>query len=140
MPDELFVFKYNETEDNLKTDADGIINLPKIKLETQVKVHQVKDGQEANVNHFICVENQEEYLIILEVPAEVIPEPPKVHNMKFKVIDDDGEIVPNATITVKYGKQKAELQTDEFGYAILENVEPGTQIKVVAKGKKKKKG
>jgi hypothetical protein len=141
MPNEEFVFQYNEEEIRLKTDAKGEMILPKIRLETEVKVFQLKNGKEENINRFICDKDKKEYLIIIEIPEEkiVVPEPPKVYQMRFKVVDDENQIVPNAEITVSYNKKIAKLHTDEAGYAVLVGVEPGTQVKVIAKGEKQKK-
>ncbi len=140
MPNELFFFKFNEQEEQLTTDANGMMLLPKIKLDTEVSVFQTIEGKEENVNHFICENDKKEYLIVIQLEEEPVIPPPPVHNMKFKIVDKkSGEIVPNAKVILKYNGKKEEFFSDEFGFVVLENVEPNTKVKVVATGKSQKK-
>jgi hypothetical protein len=141
MPNMTFNFSFKDEMQALTSDPNGVMMLTKIKVETEVKAFQIIEGKEENVNRFICEQKRGEYLIIIPVPAEPVSTEPekKDYRMKFKVVDDNNEIVPNAEITVKYEGKTAKVFTDEFGFAILEGVEPGTQVKVVAKGEKKKK-
>ncbi len=146
-----FNFAYKNVEETITSNAEGIMMLPKIKVGTEVKVFQLKDGNQENLNHYICEKGKDEYLIIIQVPPIVeIPnivqdvpiEPPPInknYKMKFKVVDDNNEVVINAEITVKYAGKTAKLRTDSQGNAELEGVEPGTKVNVVAKGEIKKK-
>lgn len=138
LSNETFHFKWNEEKETLTTDENGYMILPGIKLETEIKVYQEIEDKEENVNRFICEKDKNEYLIVIQIEEPVVEEP-KVYNMKFKVVDDDGDIVPNAEVTVKFNGQTKTLRTDELGFAVLENVEPGTKVNVKAKGKKQKK-
>jgi len=138
---ERFYFSYKNVEETITSDANGIMILPKVKVQTEVKTNQLKENVEENVNRFICDKDKDEYLIIIQVPfveTPVIPIPEtKNYKMRFKVVDDNNQIVKSAEITVKYNGKTAKLFTDEFGYAELEGVEPGTKVNVVAKGDKK---
>jgi hypothetical protein len=143
---ERFYFSFNQEEETITSDGNGMMILPKIKLETEVKVFQLIENKEENINRFICQKDKNEYLIVIKVPEIEVPiipevpvEEPKVYKMRFKVVDDKNEIIQNAEITVKYNGITAKVFTDEFGYAEIEGVEPGTQVNVVAKGEKKKK-
>jgi len=144
---ERFYFSYKNVEETITSDNDGIMILPKVNVMTEVKVYQLKDNIEENVNRFICEKGKEEYLIIIQVPyiePVVVEKPvvpvvdPKNYKMRFKVVDDNNQIVVSAEITVKYNGKTAKLFTDEFGYAELEGVEPGTKVNVEAKSEKKK--
>ncbi len=136
-----FIFNYKGEEKRLKTDAKGEIVIPKMKIDVEVKVFQFKDGKELNVNHFISRVEQKEYLIVIQVvePTVVVPPPPQTYQMKFKVIDDDNKPFVNAEVTLSYDGKTVKLFTDENGYAILTDIKPGTQVKVIAKGEKPKK-
>lgn len=140
---ERFYFVYNGEEETITSDGSGIMILPAIKLETEVKVYQLIENKEENTNRFICQKDKDEYLIIIQVPLIEVPvvpvDIPKNYKMRFKVVDDKDQIIPNAEITVKYSGKTAKVFTDEFGYAEIEGVEPGTQVNVIAKGEKKKK-
>jgi len=127
-----FTFDYSGIQKNLTSDADGNITLPEIKVGTEVAVYQTVNDEKANIHNFIC-ENEKEYILRVITPEE------PVYNMRFKVVDPNGDIVPNAKVKIKYDKKSTELFTDENGFAILEDVEPNTQVKVVAIGKKQKK-
>ena len=129
LPNETFIFTYNNEEKTLTSDENGFMVLTKMTAETEVKAHQIIEEKEAHINRFVCEKEKEEYLIFIKED---------VYNMRFKVIDNKDEIVPNAEIKVKFNNQTKTLHTDENGYAVLEDVEPGTKVKVVAKGKKKK--
>jgi len=141
LPGEEYILKFNDQEVKMLTDAKGEMILPKIRIDTEVVAFQQKDGREENRNTFICSKDKKEYLIVIQVPDEVVivPEAPKVYQMKFKVVDDENLIVPSAEITVSYLGKTQKLFTDAEGYAILEGVQPGTQVKVIAKGEKQKK-
>ena len=129
LPNETFIFNYNEQEVPLASDENGLIMLSKLHVDTEVKAFQMIEEQEAHVHRFICEKEKEEYLLVIKED---------VFNMKFKVIDNKDNIIPNAEITVKYNNQTKTLFTDENGYAILEDVDPETKVEVVAKAKKQK--
>lgn len=139
---ERFYFNFNDEEETITSDENGIMRLPGIKLETEVKAFQLVENNEENVNRFICDKNKDEYLIVIQVPVveqPIIPvEEEKVYKMRFKVVDDNDEIIPNAEITIKHSGRTEKVFTDEFGYAEIEGVEPGTKVNVIAKGNKKK--
>jgi hypothetical protein len=61
------------------------------------------------------------------------PPPPQTHNMRFKVIDEKGNVVKSAEITVKYNGKTETLFTDAEGYAELKDVPIGTQVEARAK-------
>ncbi|MEA3451289.1 MAG: carboxypeptidase-like regulatory domain-containing protein [Bacteroidota bacterium] len=126
-----FTFDYNGIKKNLTSDAEGNITLAEVKAGTEVAVYQTVNEEKANIHNFIC-ENEKEYVLKVVSPEE------PVYNMRFKVVDPNGDIVPNAKVKVKYNKKSTELFTDDEGYAVLEDIEPNTQVKVVAIGKKKK--
>jgi len=137
---ERFYFSFNQDEETITSDGSGIMLLPKMKLETEVKVYQLKENKEENTNRFICQKDKDEYLIIIQVPVIEVPViEQKNYKMRFKVVDDKDNIIPSAEITVKYNGKTEKVFTDEFGYAEIEGVEPGTQVNVIAKGDKKKK-
>jgi len=141
LPNETFTFTYNGKTETLTSGADGTMLLPAIAINTEVKAYQISGSDEINLHRFICAKDTSEYLIVIKVPEEVVvaPEVPKVYDMKFKVVDNTGELVTNAKIVVTFNKQTKTLFTDEQGFAVLPNVEPGTQVKVKATGKKNKK-
>ncbi len=139
LPNELFYIKYNEKEIKETTNENGEFFLKRIKLDTEIKTFQLDNNDEININNFICQKDEDEYLIVIQLPEVVVEPPPSKHNMRFKVVDNKDEIVANATVTVKYDGKKVVLTTDEYGYTVLEDVKPGTKVKVVAKGKKQKK-
>ncbi len=124
-----FKFNFNQEEKTLMTGADGIMILPKMLVGTEVKTSHDSEDNGFVTNNFICEINKSEYLIIIKE---------KEYQMRFKVIDKKDEIVADAEIKVKYDGKTATLFTDNEGYAILEGVEPGTKVEVVATKKKKK--
>ena len=125
-----FQFKYNQEEKTLMTGADGVMILPKILVGTEVKTSHDSEDNGFVANNFVCEIDKNEYLIIIKE---------KEYQMRFKVIDKKDEVVADAEIKVKYNGKTATLYTDSEGYAILENVEPGTKVDVVATKKNKKK-
>ena len=129
LPNQTFIFTYNDQKITLTSDANGTMLLPKMFAETEVKAHQIIEEKEAHINRFVCEKDTEEYLIIIKED---------VYNMRFKVIDNKDNIIRNAEIKVKYEGKTATLFSDKDGYAVLEDVEPGTKVEVVATKKKKK--
>jgi len=127
-----FNFDYNGEQKVLSSDSEGKITLQNLKAGTEVAVYQKKDELKGNEYNFIC-EKDKEY--ILKVIA---PEEPKF-DMRFKVIDPNGQFVPNAKVKIKYNDKSVDLVTDIEGYTLLKDVKPDTQVKVVAIGKKQKK-
>jgi hypothetical protein len=122
-----FTFEYNNQTKSLSSNEQGKIILPDIKIGTEIIAYQDK---KEDAQKFICQKDKKEYILRIKKPE---------YTLKFKVVDPDGEIVPNAKVKVKYGNQKIQLTTDNNGYAILKNLKPGMQVKVVAIGKKTKK-
>lgn len=132
VPEQTFIFEYNGEQKKLTSDAEGKMTLEGIKEGKEVVAYQTKDDEKINEHKFVC-EKEKEYILRLE------DEEDPVYNMRFKVIDPNGEPVPNAKVKIKYEGKTEEKYTDNQGYTILENVEPQTQVQVVAIGKKQKK-
>lgn len=124
-----FKFSYDNEEKTLTTGADGMMVLPQILVGTSVKTVHESEERGYMANSFVCDVEKDVYIILIK---------DKQYNMRFKVIDNKDNIVPDAEIKVKYNKKTATLHTDSEGYAILEDVEPGTKVQVVATKKKKK--
>ena len=129
---ETFTFDYNGEQKTLTADSEGKITLPQIKVGTEVAAYQQNEEKQINKHNFIC-EAEKEYILKVKTPED------PVYNMRIKVIDPKGEIVPNAKVKINYEGKTIEKITDEKGFVILENVKPQTQVKVVAIGKKQKK-
>lgn len=132
-----FTFEFNGQQVTLTSDVAGKIELKDLKAGTEVSAYQIKEGNKTNVHGFICEKDKENILRIEEEEIPVPPEPP-TFNMRFKVIDHKGETVPNAKVKIKYNDKIVEKVTDDEGYTILEDVEPKSEVKVVAIGKRKK--
>ncbi len=123
-----FKFSFDNEERTLTTGTDGVMMLPNILTGTKVNTsHNSKDSGMIT-NSFVCETNRNEYLIIIKE---------KEYQMRFKVVNKKDKIIPNAEIKVKYNGKTATLFTDSEGYAILEGVEPGTKVEVIATKKKK---
>lgn len=126
-----FNFDYNGEQKVISSDSEGRITLQNLKAGTEIAVYQKKEEIKENEYNIIC-EKDKEY--ILKV---VTPEEPKF-DMRFKVIDPNGQFVPNAKVKIKYNNKSVDLVTDSEGYTILKDVKPATEVKVVAIGKKQK--
>ena len=112
------------------------MTIPKVKVESEVFVKE-KEDRKINQTSFICKKEKPLYNIIIEVPQpEITPPPPiekpKLTPMRIKVVDKDDKIIPNADITVEYAGKKVETKSDENGYAIIEDIEPNTKVKITA--------
>ena len=129
---QIFSFEHDGNTHTLTSDEHGKIILPEIKEKDEVVAYQTKDEKRYNDHNFICDKDNEN---ILRIEEEEDP----IYNMRFKVIDPKGNIVPNAEVKIKYNGKTVEKTTDSEGYTILENVTPETQVQVKAIGKKQKK-
>ncbi len=129
---QIFTFDVNGKQTTLTSDAQGRITLRQVKEKSSVIAFQTKEGNRVNDQNFICEKDKEN---ILRVVQEANP----TFNMRFKVIDPKGNTVPNAQVKVQYAGKTANLVTDDEGYAVLENVTPKTEVKVMAIGEIKKK-
>ncbi len=132
VPGETFTFEFNGEQKTLTADSEGRITLPQIKVGTEVAAFQQNEEKQLNKHNFIC-EADKEYILKIKSPEEPI------YNMRIKVIDPKGEVVPNAKVKISYEGKTVELFSDAEGFVVLEDVKPQTQVKVVAIGKKQKK-
>lgn len=124
------------------TDVMGRTTLQKVKAESHVKIALKENGAETHYQNFICKADTEEYLVIVEKPVVETPPPPpppEKYEMRIKVVDDDGDIVPDADVLLKYDGKKIKAKTDAEGYVTIEDIKPGTQVNVEAKAKKRNK-
>lgn len=130
-----FCFDYNNQTINAVSDAEGKMQLQKVKNGLDVKAYQLINLKQDNVNNFICAGNTPVYNIILNIETVVAAPPPlpKTYNMRFKVVDEKGDIVRNAEVTAHYNSKTIKLKTDNEGYCILPDITPGTEVKVEAK-------
>lgn len=140
VPNQTFIFEHEGQTSTLTSDANGEIVLNDVKEGAEVVAYQTVEENKVFEHRFMS-EHKKEYVLKIETPEEeVVEEPiPPTYNMRFKVIDHKGEIVPNAKVKIKYNNKTVEKLTDQEGYAILEEVDPDTKVQVVAIGKIKKK-
>ncbi len=132
MPNQTFTFKYEENEVQLTSNEKGEITLTKIRLTTEVNAFQKTETKTENTHNFICEKEKEFYLLIIEVPVVVV-EPEKQYNMKFQVLDQKNNPIPDAEVTLTYGGKTVNVLTDNQGFTILNDIKPGTKVKVIAK-------
>ena len=145
-----FTFEYNNKNEELTTDENGIIQLEKIKVFTTVNAYHQEDDKNLYPHDFICEQNKEQYLIT--IPAPIIEEPPpppppepesviEPNKIKVKLIDHKKRPIKNQEIEFKHKEKEYKLKTDEEGYCLLEieEIETDEIIKAVVKVQKKKK-
>jgi hypothetical protein len=138
VPNKDFTFEFDGKTETFTSNSEGIISLPLVTAGSGIIAYQLIDDSKFNEHSFVA-----EPPVEGEAPKEnilrVIEEAPPIYNMRFKVIDHRGEVVPNAKVKITYNNKTVEKFTDDEGYTILEDVEPQTQVKVIAIGKVKKK-
>jgi len=132
-----FTFEYDGQKIQGVSNAEGVINLERIKNGTRVEAYQTDEaGARKYENVYVFDRLVNPYRLAIEVevvPEPPAPEPPKTHNMRFKVVDDKNNIVKSAEITVKYLGKTETMMTDEEGYAVLMDVPVGTVVEAKAK-------
>lgn len=130
---EAFTLSYNSAKFDFVTDVNGEFTVKSVPVGTMVTAFPKNAERSLNTNNFTCEKGRREYLIVILAPQT------KKHPMRFKVIDEKDKVIANAEVTVMYNGKKEVLQTDAEGYAVLEDVEPNTKVKVIAKAPKKDK-
>ncbi len=114
-------FEYLNQKIEKISDNTGQILLEKIPVNTNVKVYQVFNDKECNVEINKCIKDKAQYFIIAEKFYEV-------SNMKFKLVDKTGQIIRTADIRFKVGDNEFETVTDHFGCVIIENIKVGDSV------------
>jgi len=130
-PNQTYNFAWDGGQTQLTSNETGEMILPGIKIGGQVSVTHTS----AETSNFICEKGREFYPLTIEVEVKIVAEPegPTLHNMKFKVVDKKSKPIIEAEVTVEYSGTTKKLMTDSEGFCILEDVEIGTQVKVIAK-------
>ncbi len=116
IPNTSVTFEYLGETHTYVTDAYAKIQLDKIAVGTEIRC-----TQEGGTKQQITVKDgQSEYRIIGTPP---------IADMKFEIIDNQGEFLPNTNIIFEYEGIKAERISDENGIIILNNMPLGIEVK-----------
>ncbi len=114
-------FEYLDQKIEKVSDNTGQILLEKIPLNTNVKVYQVFNDKECNVEINKCIKDKAQYFIIAEKFYEV-------SNMKFKLVDKTGQIIRTADVRFKVGENEFETVTDHFGCVVIDDIKVGDYV------------
>jgi len=115
------IFEYNGKKEEIESDNTGQVTLKNIPLKTNVKVYQFFNGKEYNVEINKCVAEKAQYFFVGEHLFET-------NDMKFKLIDEQKQIIDNADVRFKYDNNEFESKTNAEGYIILKKIKIGTKI------------
>ncbi|MBN2892189.1 MAG: carboxypeptidase regulatory-like domain-containing protein [Bacteroidales bacterium] len=101
--------QYDDVEFESDTNSQGIIELGELFVGTKVTCHQLKNKNIVKTNHFEVQQGKSIYFV------NVIEHKTK-GNVKIRVIDENGELIPFAQIQVKFpdGELKY-FESDEKG-------------------------
>ena len=127
VPNVPYSFEFDGHTVDLSSDTAGQIILRGLKNGTKVVVKS--KGEQTEVFNFVCEDDRENILRIKK----------PTYQMKIKIVDKKDNVVPNAKVKIKIGNQTKEYFSDENGFVILDDIEPGTNVNVVAIARKTKK-
>lgn len=99
-----------------KTDNNGIVVLPEIPVATDVKCWQTPN----NIQKFTCEADKGEYRYVGTQP---------LIRMKFKVVDNQDQIIANLPFAFEVNNQKIEKRSDANGLIELNDIEADTLVK-----------
>jgi|GEM_PF-3785249 hypothetical protein len=103
------------------SDNTGQILLEQVPVNTKVKVYQLYQGKEHNVEINICKKDKAQYFIIIQKFFEV-------SDMKFKLVDKTGQVIRNADVRIKLSEKEYETVTDHIGNIKVEGVKHGDNV------------
>jgi len=114
-------FEYNGKKEELISDNTGQITLKDVPVGSSVKVYQIFNDKEYNIEVNKCVKDKAQYFFVGERLFET-------NDMKLKLVDDKDEIIRNADIRIKLNDNEFESKTDTDGCVFLTEIELGATV------------
>ncbi|MBN1251330.1 MAG: hypothetical protein JXR51_16065 [Bacteroidales bacterium] len=114
-------FEYRGKKEEHTSDNTGQIILKNIPLNTKIKAYQIFKGKEYNAEHFQCVRDKAQYFFVGDFLFES-------SDMKFKLIDESGQVIRNADMRFKIDQDEFEAVTNANGNIIVKDIKIDTIV------------
>ena len=114
-------FKYNGNVTEKRTDSTGQITLKDIPLNTKVKVFQLFNKKEENIEIFTCEKDKAQYFYVAEEIFETA-------DMTFKLVDKNGQLIRSSDLRFKHDNKEFETATNSEGCVTIENIKIGSSV------------
>lgn len=114
-------FEYLDKKVEMISDNTGQIVLEKVPVNTEVKVYQLHNDQEVNVEINVCRKDKAQYFISVDKHFDF-------SKMKFKLVDKSGQIIRGADVRFKDGENEFEMVTDQDGYIVIDDIKVGNTV------------
>lgn len=114
-------FEYLDKKVEKVSDNTGQIVLEKIPVNTQVKVYQLHNQKEVNVEINTCKKDKAQYFIAVDKHFDF-------STMKFKLVDKSGQIIRGADVRFKESDAEYEMVTDQDGCIKLADIKVGSVV------------
>ncbi len=118
--------QYDDYQIDATTDSDGCVYIESMSFFTKFAVgrYDSDTNEKVDTEQFTC-DHRSEYPYIIKLPT---------CDMRFRMIDSSGNIMPNQKIVFDVGSEKIEATTDQNGETILENVLDGFPVEAYQPG------
>jgi hypothetical protein len=114
-------FEYLNEQIKAVSDNTGQIVLEKIPVNTEVKVYQLHNGEEYNVEINKCKKDKAQYFISVDKDFDF-------SYMKFKLVDKSGQVIRGADVRFKVEDNEFESVTDQEGCIVINDVKVGSLV------------
>ncbi len=114
-------FEYLNEQVEIVSDNTGQIVLEKIPVNTNVKVYQLHNGEEVNVEINKCEKDKAQYFISVDKDFDFT-------FMKFKLVDKNGQLIRGADVRFKVGGDEFESVTDNDGCIVINDVKVDSTV------------
>ena len=114
-------FEYLNEQVKIVSDSTGQIVLEQIPVNTNVKVYQLHDGNEVNVEINKCEKDKAQYFISVDKDFDFT-------FMKFKLVDKSGQVIRGADVRFKVEGDEFESVTNQDGCIVINDVKVDSVI------------
>ncbi len=114
---ETVLFETPDGSTEKTSDNQGIINLGEFRVYSIIYAKPAADIESQYRQQYVCT-GKDQYIIKI----------PKIPVMKFKVIDESQNILPNARVMFAYGGQEKELTATENGSIQISGLDNGAKV------------
>ena len=114
-------FEYLNEKVKIVSDNTGQIVLEKIPVNTEVKIYQLHEGEEVNVEVNKCKKDKAQYFISVDKDFDFAI-------MKFKLVDKNGQVIRGADVRFKVDGDEFESITDNEGCIVIKDVKVDSTV------------
>lgn len=119
-PNQAIIFEILEQSFEMVSDSQGYIHLEEQPLYSLVKAFPKSDFERRFLQKFVCT-SKNDYIITI----------PKTPVMVFRVIDENGNIMPNVLLNFKINNQRVNQTSDKNGHIHIAGLSIGNNVGVM---------